>query len=243
MKKKVLCLILGVLMSISLASCGGNSDTDGGNNQSSAGSDTNLSSDTDYQTSSNTQPEYSYEETAPPKEITVEDVLSAPATPASDFKYSYHEETEGIMIEYYTGTDEIVVIPDTIDGEPVTFVTGYAFSGSEGDGNSDVRAVKMPDSVYAIGRCAFEYNDTIEIVICGTGMKRILENNFYYCKKLKYIYVPSELELIGDRGEGVFWDLDEECVVKSIAGSLIDEKIKELNEVFPDEYINFETID
>lgn len=72
-----------------------------------------------------------------------------PVTPASDFTY---ESTEGgVTVTGYTGGEIVVVIPDTLDGNPVVAIAEKAFAG-----NGSLKAVSVPDTVTAIGKGAFE---------------------------------------------------------------------------------------
>ena len=72
-----------------------------------------------------------------------------PVTPASDFTY---ESTEGgVTVTGYTGGEIVVVIPDTLDGNPVVAIAEKAFAG-----NGSLKAVSVPDTVTDIGKGAFE---------------------------------------------------------------------------------------
>ena len=51
-------------------------------------------------------------------------------------------EDDGIKIRSYTGSDTVVVIPEEIEGKPVTGFYDYVFAN-----NNPVRAVLIPESV------------------------------------------------------------------------------------------------
>ena len=70
------------------------------------------------------------------------------ANPASDFEYEKNDDG-GITIMKYVGTDETVVIPQTIDDISVTELGRSAFVGLE-----HVKTLMMPDSVRFIGSAA-----------------------------------------------------------------------------------------
>lgn len=86
-----------------------------------------------------------------------------------DFKTSINEGGT-ISVYGYTGTDEKVIIPPTIDGKNVT----------------------------AIGKCCFEDNLTIKEVILPDTIRIIDYKAFADCKKLETINFPDTLETIGD---------------------------------------------
>ena len=86
-----------------------------------------------------------------------------------DFKTSINEDGT-IAVYGYTGTDEKVIIPPTIDEKNVT----------------------------AIGKCCFEDNLTIKEVVLPDTIRIIDYKAFADCKKLETINFPDNLETIGD---------------------------------------------
>ncbi|MGN0593955.1 MAG: hypothetical protein ACI4I6_02245 [Hominimerdicola sp.] len=74
------------------------------------------------------------------KEITVQEIRNHDVAPASDFEYE--EDDEGISINSYNGDDSICVIPEEIDGKPVTFIHYIAFAD-----NKKVKAIYIPSGV------------------------------------------------------------------------------------------------
>lgn len=86
-----------------------------------------------------------------------------------DFKTSINEDGT-IAVYGYTGTDEKVIIPPTIDGKNVT----------------------------AIGKCCFEDNLTIKEVVLPDTIRIIDYKAFANCKNLETINFPDNLETIGD---------------------------------------------
>ena len=69
-------------------------------------------------------------------------------TPAADLTYEITES--GVTITGYTGGELVLLLPDTIEGSPVTAIAEKAF---EGKGN--LKAISIPDSVTSIGVGAF----------------------------------------------------------------------------------------
>ncbi len=70
-------------------------------------------------------------------------------SPASDFVYASNGSE--VRINDYIGTDANVVIPDEIDGVPVTRIYEFAFHGKT------LYSLSMPESISEVGRGAFFY--------------------------------------------------------------------------------------
>jgi hypothetical protein len=69
--------------------------------------------------------------------------------PASDFSYVY-DASKTCTIMGYTGKDEYIRIPDTIEGMEVAAIWQFAFLGRE-----ELKGVVIPDTVTRIGKSAF----------------------------------------------------------------------------------------
>ena len=98
--------------------------------------------------------------------------------PSTDFEYSVLDD--GIAINKYIGSGDIVVIPSVIEGKSVVSLSGESFA------QSNVRAVFVPDSVKAIGKGAFED-----------------------CKSLSTLRVPFIGDGEGDNNGGVIFGADD----------------------------------
>lgn len=136
--------------------------------------------------------------------ITLEDVMNAPESPAEDFEYS-ENETGGIIIDAYIGTDEIVVIPSEIDGLEVQEMGAVFEQESDEEGKEDntiTKGVRLPDTMTAIGENAFALNDDIEIIVLGEGLKTIGVTAFFSTTSLTSLELPDGLEIIE---RGAFW--------------------------------------
>ncbi len=122
-------------------------------------------------------------------EITVDDVKNAPVSPESDFHYY---DVEGGIEVAYDGDDEIVVIPETIDGKKVVAVARRGFVNAD-----TVRAVKLADTIEVVGDSAFNLVDELEIIVAGSNLKRVEDYAFANCPKLKEIKFNEGLEYLG----------------------------------------------
>lgn len=74
------------------------------------------------------------------------------ANPESDFIYDLAPDGQGVMINEYKGKSTTVVIPDTIEGLPVTQIGGSGFRVFK---NKIPYNVTVPKSVKVIGENAF----------------------------------------------------------------------------------------
>lgn len=144
------------------------------------------------------------------KELTIDDVKNAPVSPESDFEV--YKQDKGVQIYSYIGDDEIVVIPETINGKPVISFYG-AFNNSE-----HVRAIKFPDNVEVIEENTTLGADNLEYVVFGKNTKiietfavpsnclkgieinesiEVIEDSaFPFCKNVSSLYIPKSLENI-----------------------------------------------
>ena len=200
--KKLFCLSLSLMMIISLASCSGNDNT------TSSSENSNSNSAAEQQSENH-------------MEITLENVMAHEVSPESDFEtvvaYGYGEalsdidESNSVVITGYNGNDDIVVIPETIDGKSVVAIDGYAFGTEE----MKVKAVKLSDSVELIQRVAFMNNKSIEIVVCGNGLKTIEKEAFWFCENLREVVFNDGLESIGESAFQ-YTDITEITVPESV---------------------------
>ena len=231
-KKNFIVLLTAISMAFGLMACGDNADIEVDDSQKTVeeedGSDTadvktNLE---DYD------------------EITEEVVRNHIVTEASDFQYT--PMGDGIGISGYTGTDTIVVIPEEIDGQPVTMLGSIFWN------DSTVQGVLIPNGVKELGS-TFANNQCIEVVI-AEGVEVLGDVTFGNCPKLhtvvlsdslttitstsfaalpalKELYIP---DTVIDLPDYISWS--EDFVIKGKSGSYI--------ETYCSEYgIKFEAVD
>ncbi len=152
------------------------------------------------------------------KEITLEDLENAPVSPESDFHYY---DVEGGIEVVYDGDDEIVVIPETINGKTVTEIADGAFVNAD-----TVRAVKLADTIEVVGESAFNLVDELEIVVAGSNLKRVEDYAFTSCPKLRCLELNEGLEYMGA------------CAVvanPSLKEFYIPGSVKEIGSILPEE--------
>ncbi len=123
-------------------------------------------------------------------DITMEDVLNHPESPASDF-FCNDDGNGGLIIIEYLGSSDIVVIPETIDGKPITKISKYVFAN-----DSSVKGIKLSDSVKEIDGYAFALNKNLQYVVFGSGVETVGESAFQACVSLKEVTVNDGLKVI-----------------------------------------------
>lgn len=92
-------------------------------------------------------------------------------------------------------TDENIVIPAySPNEEKVTQIKAYAFAG-----NSNVKSIKIPETVTVIGEAAFEDCIKLESVNLPSKLTKILPYTFNGCEKLKGVTIPAGVTYIGEK--------------------------------------------
>ena len=115
------------------------------------------------------------------------------------FKYTVNENNEVTITGLNDDKSEIiapsmdVVIPETIDGMPVTEIGAGAF-----ENKTTIKTLSLPASVKAIGDKAFNLCPALtSVTFAGDGLVTIGESAFNGAQKLAAITLPETLESIG----------------------------------------------
>ena len=118
-----------------------------------------------------------------------------------DFEYSITEETNEVTITKYTGTDTVVSIPDTINGNPVTSIGTGAFAGRD-----NLENITIPNGVTSIGSHAFDHCGFTSITI-PNNVTSIGSDAFSHCYNLTTITIPNNVTSIGSDAFSRCWNL------------------------------------
>lgn len=110
---------------------------------------------------------------------------SAPLT----YTISSDEVTITDCDEFYVGE---VVIPDTLEGYPVTIIGNSAFDKCE-----SLTSVTIPDSVTAISGAAFRDCSSLTSLTLGSSVTYIGSDAFYFCRSLTAVTIPRSVTSIG----------------------------------------------
>lgn len=108
--------------------------------------------------------------------------------PSSDFAYTAADGE--VTITEYIGTSEHVLIPDAIDGLPVTALADKAFY------EKTVTTVVVPDSVTEIGAACFSGDNYLVSLKLPDGLKRLPPASLESCMRLYDFDLPQSLEKI-----------------------------------------------
>ncbi|MBR1864405.1 MAG: leucine-rich repeat protein [Ruminococcus sp.] len=182
-----------LLMMLTMASCGSGSDKDDGKSNSNAAA-------------ANNDEGKGSDEAKSSRQVTADEVRGHAETPASDLEYS--EFDDGVLINGYNGSDDIVVIPAEINGKAVTRIESYFLRN-----NTNVLGLKLPASVKEIpdsglsgqksiqvlvaegvekvGESAFVTLPELRIVDFGNSLQSVQPNNFINCGNLESIHLPA----------------------------------------------------
>lgn len=107
-------------------------------------------------------------------------VIWAKETAADDFVMSRTtgDDRAGVTLEKYIGTDEIVVIPENIDGLPVRNVSGGCFE------NSGITEVVISRNVMTVERRAFVGCERLKTVYMCDSVENVYDDSFIGCAEL-----------------------------------------------------------
>lgn len=95
-----------------------------------------------------------------------------------------------------------ILIPERVEGCPVTAIGSSAFEAAEW-----ITAVTIPDSVVVIEENAFHRAYRLVSVALPKNLKDIPEKTFYECSSLRDVNFPKGLERIGDFAFAYCYDL------------------------------------
>ena len=93
------------------------------------------------------------------------------------------EDSITILYDKTYVTAESVIIPDKIDGMPVTEILPYVFFESQ------ITSIKLPDSLETIGECAFMFCENLKNIEIPESVKYICENAFNSCTAAESITI------------------------------------------------------
>src|SRR5690349_21048016 len=104
--------------------------------------------------------------------------LSLLCVPNSQAQFAYAASNNAVAIVGYSGPGGPVVIPNSVNGLPVTVIGAGAFQ------TKGITSVVIPNSVTNIGRDAFYDCASLTNIVLGNGITSIAQTTFGYCIKL-----------------------------------------------------------
>ncbi len=102
----------------------------------------------------------------------------------NDFRFSNGTITK------YIGNQSHVVIPETINGQAVTSIGDFAFTGQS------CTSIVMPDSIIETGLQSFAANTSLVSITLSKNLKIIGDSAFSGCESLSAISIPSSVVTI-----------------------------------------------
>lgn len=175
MKKLIVC-ILSLSLALSLAACGGRSSK----NTSDAG--------TQSATGGEAAPAAEQKTVPTAAEVTQENLKSFPETDESLFNVEVLDD--GVSVTGCTSSDQVIVVPEQIDGKDVVSI------GAGGLSLLEMEGLVLPDTVQSIEHAAFNSCANLKYVELGNGLKTIDSMAFGECPSLMRVSFPEGMETI-----------------------------------------------
>jgi len=111
----------------------------------------------------------------------------------SNAEYEYIRDEQGILLLYYSGTNPLVTIPDSIDDVNVYGVGVAAFQAME-----QIQSVSMPSNISLIEDWAFSWCTGLKEFTLSDNLTSIGGDAFRGCEQLKSIFLPDSIQILGD---------------------------------------------
>ena len=121
-------------------------------------------------------------------------------TTTDDFLYSVNTEKEEVTILRCISGDRDIVIPNELEGYPVTAIGSFAFSGY--GTNVAHMTVKLPDTLKTIGSYAFSKCWSLREIEFPASLTNIAANAFKDCRLLAVVDVPAGTTVSGNAFAG-----------------------------------------
>lgn len=104
----------------------------------------------------------------------------------------YESIDGGLRILGYKGSEQELVIPEEIEGQPVVEIGERAFYQNE-----TLIRVELPDTVTEISEWSFQFCENLKEIDFGEGVEVIKESAFYGCTALNHLDFPNALKEVG----------------------------------------------
>ena len=116
--------------------------------------------------------------------------------------YEYSIQNSSVTITKYTGSGTEAIIPEAIEGYPVTAIGDWAFSGGV-----SLTSIIIPDSITSIGNDAFFECVNMTSIIIPENVTSIGNEAFFACPRLLSIEVDADNTAYASQ-DGVLFNKD-----------------------------------
>jgi hypothetical protein len=106
--------------------------------------------------------------------------------------YSYYIENGAVTIGYYSGSNAVEVVPDTIANLPVTAIASWAFQY-----NSTLASVTFPNTLVSIANGVFYHCTALTNITFGNHVATIGDSAFNNCHNLTQLIFPGSVTNLG----------------------------------------------
>lgn len=162
-------------------------------------------------------------------------------SPISDFEY----EKSGniIKIKKYKGNDNIVVVPEMIDGYYVSSIENTAFA------NKSLEKIVLPSQIMSVGTRAFYGCSNLKEIVCYDGITSFPDDAILKCTNFKTLRINATMQGYKWWGNVMYMKFDRLLALKDYkkivlfggSGTYEGWDSTQLEEAFGDEYeiVNF----
>ena len=125
--------------------------------------------------------------------ISIKNVSYSFAAEIDNNYIKYSISNNEVLITGYSGHDEVLYLPNKIEGYSVTSIASYAFRECH-----SLKKIVIPDSVTDIGIYAFSNCSSLENIEIPNSVTYIGGAAFSNCTRLKSIEIPNSVTSIGN---------------------------------------------
>ena len=125
--------------------------------------------------------------------ISIKNISYSVAAEIDNDNIKYSISNGKVLITGYSGHDEVLYLPNKIEGYSVTSIASYAFKECH-----SLKKIVIPNSVTDIGIYAFSNCSSLENIEIPNSVTYIGGAAFSNCTRLKSIEIPNSVISIGD---------------------------------------------